>query len=326
MNVYSIVTKKIIDIMNEGVIPWNRPWHGGSGGPRSYTTGRPYSWLNQMILGGQEGEYISFRQAKALGGKIKKGSKSNIIVFFKRYKVKDTDREGNPVLDEDGKQKERIVPLLKYYNVFKVDDVEGIEPHKTDEPKIILNPDKAAEEAISAYCERTGVKLNIRSTGRAFYDTVLDAINVPELLQYDDRAEYYSTLFHEIIHSTGAQSRLDRSLSHERQEYSREELVAEMGSAMLCSRFGIDTKKSLRNSAAYIQSWKKYLSSDEKAVVWASSRAEKAARYFLGEEDGDGRDQQEETVFMPAGQDGPAEMPAETKEAEEVQMELFPNA
>lgn len=282
MNVYEIVTERIIGQLKEGIIPWRKPWQGGSKSCVSYTNGRPYSMLNQMLLG-EPGQYVTFNQVKKLGGNIKKGAKSQMVVFWKMYV---------PKADADDKDdEERKIPVLRYYNVFNVRDAEGlpVKDFGTDGVDYANDPIAAAEAVVDGYRAIGGPKMVIERSDAAYYTPSTDTIVAPELSQYPDVEEYYSTLFHEMVHSTGAAKRLNRKGITEphmfgSKEYAREELVAEIGSAMLCNRCGIETKETFDNSTAYIQSWAKRLSEDDKLIVVAAGRAEKAVRYMTGDE------------------------------------------
>lgn len=293
-NVYQMVTDRIVEQLEKGIIPWQRPWSGlglEDGGAVNYVSRKPYSMINQWLLG-REGEWLTWKQLKERGGNVKKGAKAGIVVFYTKFTVaKRTE------VDEDGEEQEvsvtrlRDVPVLKYYNVFHIDDCEGIESKvKEVKPNDGLKPIERAENVISGYLGREkGLKfVNDKPSNRAFYAPALDMVQVPMLSQYAIAEEYYSTTFHEFVHSTMAKSRCDRTADNKNShfgsnDYSREELVAETGSAMLCSVLGIDCEKAFKNSVAYIQGWLRALKGDNKAIVWASSRAEKAARYIIGE-------------------------------------------
>ena len=275
-DVYQMVTDRILDQLSQGFIPWHCPWTGSGTGCISYSTGRPYSLLNQLLLGGKAGEYITFNQARALGGNVRKGEKSRFVVFWKLLQGRDEDTDAITT-----------IPILKYYNVFHLDQCENIlprwEPPTPLEAKPALLPDDRAEQVILDYVDRSSVKFNPCRSDRAYYAPSTDTIIVPELSQYSDIAEFYSTAFHEIIHSTGASNRLGRlteSYSHE--SYSKEELIAEIGSSFLCNHCGVETADSFRNSVAYIQGWAKALRNDKKLIVSAAGKAEKAANYVLG--------------------------------------------
>lgn len=287
-----MVTDRIVEQMKNGIIPWHRPWTGlgiADGGAVNYVSRRPYSFLNQLLLG-RPGEWLTFNQVKERGGRIKKGAKSGIVVFYKKYTIKKAKRTENGEQAEAKVYEERDIPLLKYYNVFHIDDCEGIESKaETFEPSNI-EPIERAEEVITGYLSREqSLKFtNDQPSNRAFYSPSADAVVVPMMSQYDIVEEYYSTTFHELVHSTMPKERCDRKqeirvASFGSADYSREELVAETGSAMICSVLGIDSEKAFNNSVAYIQGWMKALKNDPKAIVWAASRAEKAARYIMGE-------------------------------------------
>lgn len=292
-NVYQMVTDKIIEQLEKGVIPWQKPWTGAGiadGGAINYVSRRPYSMLNQMLLG-REGEWLTFKQIQDCGGKIKKGAKSSIVVFYKMMKY--TEKRNDAIeADEPKQEKTRIVPVLRYYNVFHIDDCTGIESKITKEEieGCKHEPIKQAETVISDYIAREdGLTLkNDQVSDRAYYNPTLDVVVVPMISQYDIVEEYYSTTFHELTHSTIKKSRCDRSSETSgisalfgSENYSREELVAEIGSAMLCSATGIHSEKAFNNSVSYIQGWLSHIRKDNKAIVWASSRAEKAAKYIL---------------------------------------------
>lgn len=284
-----MVTDRIVEQLDKGIIPWQKPWSGAclaDGGAINYVSRKPYSFLNQLLLG-KEGEWLTFKQIKDAGGNIKKGSKAGMVVFFKQVKMNKT------VKNEDGSENEeqRLVPILRYFNVFHIDDTEGVESKikKEEETGTLIFPIDTAEEVITGYLGREkALKFhNDKLTDRAFYSPSLDMVSVPMLSQYEIPEEYYSTTFHELVHSTKAKSRCDRDSEQHgiaafgNEDYSREELVAEIGSAMLCNKIGIECEKAFKNSVAYIQGWLKALKNDNRAIVWASSRAEIAAKFIL---------------------------------------------
>ena len=295
VDVYQMVTDRVLEQIEQGIIPWHKPWNAATLSEDalaiSYTSRKPYSFLNQMLLG-RNGEWLTFNQVKERGGNIKKGAHAGIVVFYKQIEVKTTKRVKNAEGNEFDKEVSSTIPVLKYYHVFHIDDCEGIESkikveEKPKESKV--QPIKRAEKIVKDYLKAQPLlKLhNDRPSNRAYYTPMWDEITVPMLSQYKEKEEYYSTLFHEMVHSTGHSTRLNREegmgnkfASH---AYSREELVAELGSAMLCTNIRIDTEVAFKNSVAYIKGWASKLREDTKAIVWAASRAEKAARYILGE-------------------------------------------
>ncbi len=220
LDIYSAITDRIIAALESGVIPWHKPWVGGSSGCISFSTGKPYSLLNHILLGGISGEYITFKQATLAGGHVRKGEKSKMVVFWKPFEKEN---------EETGEVEKHF--FLRYYNVFHLSQCEGIAPRwaVSVNPSSDLEPDTAADAIVKRYIERSGVRLTVTESDRAFYRPSTDEVIVPQLSQYQNVAEYYSTLFHELTHSTGHHSRLNRIAdiaafgSH---EYSREELVA----------------------------------------------------------------------------------------------------
>ena len=293
-NVYQMVTDRIVAQLEKGLVPWRKPWTGvgvEDGGAINYVTRKPYSMLNQMLLG-REGEYLTFKQIQDRGGRIKKGARAGMVVFFATTTCRKREEK-----TEDGEIKtvtvmeEHLYPILRKYNVFHIDDLEGIESKiKVEEhtgPKI--SPIESAEKVINDYVQREKSLTfsNNVPTDKAYYSPGSDLVSVPMLSQYDIAEEYYSTTFHELTHSTMPESRCNRKAEQKlaafgSEDYSREELVAEIGSAMLCSSVKIDCDKAFNNSVAYIQGWLRKLKNDNKMIVWASSRAEKAAKYILG--------------------------------------------
>ena len=277
-NVYEMVTARIIAELEKGVIPWEKPWTGVRSGAYNRISKKPYSIINQMILK-HTGEYATFKQWTDLGGHIRKGEKSEMVVFWKIFEKEETNKD-------TGEKEVRKIPMLRYYNVFHISQVDGVEPLVI--PFKEVEPIEAADRIIAEYVEREHIEFKELASNEAFYSPSSDRVVVPMKEQYKHINEYYSTTFHELTHSTGHKSRLDRlhsgaDAAFGSETYSKEELVAEIGSASLMNLLGIETIKTFRNSAAYIQSWLKVLKSDNKFIVSASSKAEKAVNYIMGE-------------------------------------------
>lgn len=274
-NIYEMVTARIIEQMEQGIIPWQKPWTGRRGGAYSRSTGKAYSLLNQFLLA-KPGEYLTFKQAQEAGGHIRKGEKGSIVVFWKQVPITETNDEGETVT--------RTIPVLRYYTVFHIDQCEGIEPKWTDETRAEVEADETAEDLIHDYLDATGVDLyNVRSD-RAFYSPASDCIQLPLMEQFTNTAEYYSTAFHEMVHSTGHASRLNRlnkTAAFGSEDYGREELVAEIGAAQLVNVCGLETTGSFKNSVAYLQSWIRAIKDDPRMIVTAASKAEKAVDFIL---------------------------------------------
>ena len=173
--------------------------------------------------------------------------------------------------------------------MFHIDQCEGIKPrHEIAAASESINPDAAADAIIADYLKRSGVKLTHQEGDRAFYRPSADTVTLPLLAQFKELAEYYSTAFHELTHSTGHASRLNRLSKvacFGSEDYSKEELVAEIGAAALVNHAGLETSSSFRNSAAYIQNWLKALQNDKRLIVSAAGQAEKACNLILGTTD-----------------------------------------
>jgi len=284
--VYEIITERIQEQLKNGVIPWRRPWVTTP--PVNWATGRAYSGVNVFILG--EGEFATFRQIQQAGGKVKKGAKAYPVVFWKFVEVEKT------TVNAAGHEKVEVakVPFLRYYSVFKISEqTEGLElrhakPPRRGEEDIIPR----CENIIHGYEDRPVIK-----TGeKAAYCPITDTVTIPERGRFYIPEEYYATLFHELIHSTGHPARLNRELStrHNSAQYSREELVAALGAAFLCSVAGIINASLIENEAAYINGWLSFLRDDSKAFVWAAGRAQKAADYICGAREFAGIEETEE--------------------------------
>ncbi len=270
MDIYGEITNRIISEMEQGIIPWKRPWMA-AGKAISHTTGKPYSLLNQMLLG-KAGEWLTFNQVRQEGGFVHKGEKSSICVFWKWIEKE----------DEEGEVKR--VPLLRYYNVFHIDQCEGIAAKHTQMNTGAANADAAAEAIVSEYVKREGIAIEHREGDAAFYQPAADRIVLPLLRQFKETAEYYGTIFHEMVHSTGHMkrlARLDGTAFFGSESYSKEELVAEIGSAALVNHAGLETSASFHNSAAYIQNWLQALKNDKRFIVSAAGKADKAVSFIL---------------------------------------------
>lgn len=280
-DIYAEVTDRIISEMEKGIIPWDKPWVG-AGAAVSHVNGRPYSLLNQFLLG-KPGEYITFNQAKKEGGRVKKGAKARFVVFWKFLNKEKQDSAGNIIRDSKGMPVMESIPFLKYFNVFHIDDCEGIKPKYTKE---VFNPDiqpiEKAESVLHEYIAREGIKLFHEKGDRAFYRPSTDEIHLPMMNQFKTIEGYYETAFHESVHSTGHPSRLNRintasaAAAFGGEEYSKEELVAEIGSCAIMNELGLETEHTFRNNAAYVQNWLQALRNDKRLIISAAGRAEKA--------------------------------------------------
>lgn len=292
-NVYQMVTDRIIEQLSKGIIPWQKPWSGGENCAINYVTRKPYSLLNQMLLG-LDGEYLTFNQVKSLGGSIRKGAKSRIVVFYcNQTSLKQTVK----LIDDNGDEHDEVrtvttllkFPILKHYRVFHINDCNGIETKYIQGNEHQHNPVEEAENIISNYLQREkSLKFNTAITDEAFFSPLTDTVSVPAMSQYEVVEEYYSTTFHELTHSTMIEKRCNRKndilmAAFGSDDYSKEELVAEIGSAMLCNIAGLDNEKAFNNSVAYIKCWMDRIKSDNKLIIRAAAKAEQSTKYILNQ-------------------------------------------
>jgi antirestriction protein ArdC len=278
-DIYETVTNLIVERLEAGVVPWHMPWKTSGSIPRNLISKKSYRGFNFWYLlsfGFERPYFLTFNQIKQLGASVKKGSKSFMVLFWKMVEY-----------EKDGETEE--IPMLRYYRVFHIDDVEGINPDKIPENKSHdheFDPIASCEQIIEFWCDSPVIRLNKK---KACYIPSLDEVHMPNPRTFFKDEEYYSTIFHELCHATGARRRLNRhekfsNLNFGSNDYSQEELVAEMGAAYLSGICGIENA-IIDNSAAYIQGWLKKLKSDKKFIVMASGMAQKAVDYILRNQD-----------------------------------------
>ena len=278
-----MVAERVIEELKNGVVPWNQPWFG-SDRFVSHINGKHYSLLNCMMLG-KPGEYATFNQINKEGGRVKKGAKSRLVVYWSPIKKEE--------VGDDGEKKIKTYFILKYYRVFNLNDCEGVKKKylNDDDTKFIHEEAKDAEEVISAYeAANPGLKIvRDEHSGRAYYRPSEDLIRVPKMEQFPKVEEFYSTLFHEMAHSTGHWSRLGRFkesgavAAFGGEDYGKEELIAELSAAALCGKCGVESRDSFRNSAAYLNGWMEAIKGNPELIVAAASKADKAVEFILGE-------------------------------------------
>ena len=275
--IYDKITNEIIKQLKQGKIPWDKPWIGGMA--KNLISKKAYQGLNAIMLplAGYSSDYwVTFNQARKLGGGVNAGEKGTMIVFWKI--MKSVSKNAITLEDETN-----VFPLLKVHHVFNVEQCNGLEKHIPKESILEeFTPIEKAENIVKAYKDIPYVKTGTRASYSPFRDT----ITVPNKKKFKTPEEYYSTLFHEMGHSTGHTSRLDRKEVtgmniHGDADYSFEELVAEFSAAFLCMDAGI--KKTRTNSVAYIQHWIAKLEKDNKLIMRASSKAVKAVKYIKNE-------------------------------------------
>jgi len=278
---YEIITETIIEKLEQGTVPWHQPWSNEA--VKNLISKREYRGINVFLLGASRYAnpyWLTFRQAKQLGGHVKKGERSTPVVFWKWL---ERERD-NP---DTGETETVSTPLLRYYRVFNVEQCEGIPAEKvpTLENARDFRPIEEAERVVQEMPQRPIIQ---HEAAQAFYRPSADVVNMPAPKLFTGDEEYYSTLFHELTHATGHESRLkrletDKLAAFGGKDYSQEELVAEMGSAFLCGHCGI-AERIIDNSAAYIQGWLRRLRNDKSLVVFAAAQAQKAVDFILDNE------------------------------------------
>jgi len=267
-NVYDLVNNTIIQKLEEGIIPWYQTWTKGV--PLNFVSKRMYNGTNFLLLSNQNFPtpyYLTFFQCKNKGGSIIKGSKSLPVVFWKIIDYPEQDDPNNVY----------SFPLLRYTRVFNLSQTTLYKPDESEKNSLLIN----AENIITNMNEKPVIKNNFTS---CYYSLKNDFISVPLPKYFNSIDEYYSSLFHELIHWTGSPKRLRRfdKYNKDKHSYSFEELVAEIGSAYLCALTGIKNDKLITNQAAYIQGWLKKLKNDNKFIIKAASKAQRAVDFILG--------------------------------------------
>jgi len=273
-SVYEQVTERIAALLEKGTVPWRKPWKAQSGLPRNLVSKKAYRGINILLLHAMSYEspfWLTFRQAQELGGSVRKGEKACPVVFWKQHEVEDK---------ETGETQK--IPMMRFYYVFNVSQCDGLKniPAPVETP---FSAPTKPEEIVAFMPKRPEIKHGMR---KAFYSPREDIIAMPDRERFDDEAGYYATLYHEMTHSTGHRSRLNRPTLTESEgfgsnPYCKEELIAEMGAAFLCGQAGI-AERTEENSAAYIQNWLEALKNDKSLIVQAAGQAQKAADFILG--------------------------------------------
>lgn len=280
--VYQLVTDQIISQLEKGVVPWRKSWTGaGLGQCKNLISQKPYTGANAFITALADRSspfFLTYNQANEIGAQVRKGEKSIPIVFWSKFESKEkTDKNGDP----------EKIGFLKVFHVFSVEQVDGL----SDKLKKLCFPElKQSEFTPIEACEKVVALMPQppkiqHAEQRAYYSQHLDYVNMPVPESFTGPEEYYSTLFHELGHSTGHETRLNRKTltaiaSFGSHTYSKEELVAEMTAAFLCAKTGI-SGAVIANQAAYLQGWLKVLKGDPKLVISAASQAQHAADFVL---------------------------------------------
>lgn len=278
--VYQIITDRIISQLEKGTVPWQRPWSKEGAWPKNLVSGKEYRGVNVFLLsaGGYTSPYwLTFKQAQDLGGSVNKGEHGSPVIF---WKVNEREKES-----PEGETKTEKSMILRYYTVFNLSQMVLPEKHipLATKTELTFQPIEVCENVVAKMPQKPIIR---HGEQRAWYKPHADLVNMPKYGTFTIPEAYYSTLFHELTHSTGHFSRLNRSgiteLTHfGSTNYSKEELVAEMGAAFLCGHTGIENH-TIDNSASYIAGWLKKLRGDSKLVILAAADAQKAADFVLG--------------------------------------------
>jgi antirestriction protein ArdC len=273
--VYDIVTNRICAILEEGVIPWKQPWIE-AGVPQNFMSKRPYRGINLLLLGSlgyERNLYLTFDQVRKLDGTVRRGEHGHIVVFYATKK----DRKAVEKNEKDEKPKW----ILRFYKVFNVSQCEL--PNNVGLPFVERqnNPILACERIINE-CPKPLVIKHEKS--QAFYNQILNYINMPMKSSFINSESYYDALFHEMTHWTGHATRLNRPgvavLKRTEESYSFEELIAQLGASFLSNHAGI-LPPVIENSAAYISGWLEVLRNDKRLILKASAAAQRATDYIL---------------------------------------------
>ncbi|WP_145595056.1 ArdC family protein [Yersinia aleksiciae] len=306
VDLFQVVTDKIVAALEKGTSPWRKPWRTVTGGrsvsmsglPANAITGRTYSSINVLLLwidaaekGFTSHRWLTFKQALDVGGNVRKGEKSTLVTLFKPFEKKETDEQGKPIFDEKGNAVVSRRNFMTSFHLFNVEQCENL-PEKLLTPVSVAGDGEEtpeqhdieriqrAEQVVAC----SGVPVVHRHQDQAFYSPRADRITMPEAVQFHRPADYYSTLLHELVHSTGHISRLAREgiTSSSRRfgdpVYAFEELVAEIGSAFLCAEVGIQGDVQ---HESYIASWLKALKEDKRVIFQASRFAREAFEYLI---------------------------------------------
>lgn len=285
------LTDRMLAQLEAGTAPWRKPWTGDGGMPASISTGRPYrgyNWfavsLDAMEKGFASRWWGTYKQIDKYGGKVRKGEKATPVIFWKILKREEKVSSGETLT--------KSIPMMRYYNVFNVEQADGLElpPRFRPVEREPLEVPAACGVALDAYKDRPEVRHD--GGDRAFYRPDTDKIHLPKESAFESPEAYAETLFHELVHSTGHQKRLDRfetgATRFGCEEYAKEELVAEMGATLLASILGVEIDEN--QPAAYVASWLQKLKDDRSLLISAAQQAQKAVDLILP----DGREEDTE--------------------------------
>jgi antirestriction protein ArdC len=295
LDVYELVTNRIIELLEAGTVPWQQPW-ANAGLPMNLMSKRAYRGVNLWLLLSLNYErnfFLTWDQIKSVGGSVKKGETGHIVVFWKPVQKKSKETE----------EKQKSVPMLRYYKVFNVAQCRDIPENLI--PTIDISMQKATPimECEAIIHGMPDCPTIVHKEQHAYYRVDTDTINMPKKKSFKSSESYYSTLFHELVHSTGAEKRLGRDTLMDMVpfgavSYAQEELIAEMGSAYLCHYCEI-LPNEIHNTVAYLDHWLKVLKGDKRFIISTSGQAQKAVDCILGRMDKESKEGVDESTDEP---------------------------
>lgn len=292
-DIYEAVTNRIIEMLEKGVRPWAKSWKtDGVAHQRPLrATGQPYRGINVLLLWGAAIEkgfkspyWMTYKQAETFKGQVRKGEKSTMVVYYTRIEKFDKDD-----LDKDGKPKRKVIPILRFFNVFNADQIENLparfQPKPVEVDESIFNKESRIDD-VEAFLGHIPADIG-HGGSRAYFDRSLDRVQMPAFEDFDGAVSYYGTLFHELTHWTGHDDRLKRTFGNRFGDanYAREELVAELGAAFVCADLGLSVEPR-EDHAAYLSHWLSVLKEDKKAIFQASTLAQAAHDHLLAYQPG----------------------------------------
>jgi len=279
MNIYSTITERVLKQMEQGVIPWHKTWHAGL--PKNTVSGKEYRGVNILVLGLADHAsryWLTYRQALQLGGHVRKGERSTPVIYWKWRTPEEIAKRAAATGNEE------IAPCVPFVSaVFNLDQTEGVPPPADDIQHRPEDRLKAADQMLDVMPDKPEIVHAV--TANPVYSPGLDRVTLPHLSQFESADDYYSVLFHELVHSSGHPRRLNRFAETEgdqAEKYSFEELVAEFGAAFLCGFAGIENGKTHAQQASYIEAWARVFRQDSRILVRAASAAQRAADYIRG--------------------------------------------
>lgn len=278
LDVYQLVTDQIIALLEHGIIPWQKPWKD-AGIPMNLLSKRHYRGINLWLLLSLNYEkncFLTWEQLKSIGASVNQGEHGHIVIFWKTLQNKN---------EEQVDEKQKTVPLLRYYKVFNIAQCRDIPEHFIPIAEQNTHEKEPIQECEVIIKAMPSCPVIQHKEQRAYYHPQLDLINMPKKKSFKNNESYYSTLFHELVHSTGSEKRLGRKTLKDMapfgsESYALEELVAEMGSAYLCRFSGI-LPNEINNIVAYLDNWLKIFRNDKRFLITAAGQAQKAADFIL---------------------------------------------